>query len=75
VNELVDVVAPLLSVMDATTANDPVAVGVPEIWQLNPLWIMVKPPGRVPVVILHAVSEFRRPPDAVKVKVVKVADR
>lgn len=37
VKELVDAVAPLLSVMVATTANEPVAVGVPEIWQLNPL--------------------------------------
>jgi hypothetical protein len=70
VKEFVEAVAPLLSVIVATTAKEPVAVGVPEIWQLNPLWAIDKPLGSAPVVMLQAVSEFRRPPEAVKVKVV-----
>jgi hypothetical protein len=37
VNEFVEAVAPLESVIVATIANDPFKVGVPEIWQLNPL--------------------------------------
>jgi hypothetical protein len=74
VKEFVEAVAPLLSVIVAITAKEPVALGVPEIWQLNPLWTIDKPPGRAPEVIAQAVSEFRRPPDAVNVKVANVEE-
>ena len=37
VNEFVEAVAPLESVIVAIIASDPFNVGVPEIWQLNPL--------------------------------------